>query len=155
MYHNTLQLLKHYRDIRWMLQCFPAHVAEELDSPMEDLDALLSLISAELDMDNRKLASRLESIRKSRLMMDRLNEAVTILRERPRTGEMMYNIIYFTFIVPQHTPVEELWDKLEISCRTYYRLRQQAINIISIRLWSAPAAKLDSWIEVMTLLEVL
>ena len=34
-------------------------------------------------------------------------------------------------------------------------LRQQAVNIISIRLWSAPAAELDSWLEVMSLLEVL
>ena len=45
--------------------------------------------------------------------------------------------------------------KLPISDRQYFRLRQQALHIISLRLWSAPAAELDSWIEVMSLLEVL
>jgi hypothetical protein len=34
-------------------------------------------------------------------------------------------------------------------------MRQQAVNILSIRLWAAPAAELDSWLEVLTLLETL
>ena len=42
MYHNTMLMLQHYRDISWALECFPAHIAEELDRPMDDLDALLS-----------------------------------------------------------------------------------------------------------------
>ena len=55
MYHNTQLMLRHYRDINWALECFPAQVAEELDRPLNDLDALLSLIDAELGMDNAKL----------------------------------------------------------------------------------------------------
>ena len=34
MYHNTRQMLQHYRDIAWALECFPARVAEELDRPL-------------------------------------------------------------------------------------------------------------------------
>ena len=33
------------------------------------------------------------------------------------------------------------------------RLRQQAVNILSIRLWTAPAGCLDAWLELLTLLE--
>ena len=65
------------------------------------------------------------------------------------------HIIYLTYIAPERLMVVEICSKLHISDRQYYRLRQQALNIISIRLWSAPAAELDSWIEVMSLLEVL
>lgn len=43
MYHNTQVMLKHYRDIVWALECFPSEVAQELDQPLKDLDALLSM----------------------------------------------------------------------------------------------------------------
>lgn len=43
--------------------------------------------------------------------------------------------------------------RLDISTRHYYRLRHQAINIISLRLWTAPAGELDSWLDVLTILD--
>lgn len=155
MYHNTFLMLQHYRSITWALECFPAHIAEELDRPMHDLDALLSLISAEIGMDNAKLESRLQSVQKSRLLLDRFNEALTILRRKPSNGELMYNILYQTFISPERLSHTEIIYRLGISSRHYYRLRQQAITILSIRLWAAPVAELDSWLEVLTLLEAL
>ena len=155
MHHNTLLLLRSYSDIRWMLQCFPDTIAEELDAPLHDLDTLINLVNSEIDLDNYRLENRIQSMRLSRSMMDRLNEAVSILRDKPQNGDMLYNIIYLTYIAPERLMVVEICSKLHISDRQYYRLRQQALNIISIRLWSAPAAELDSWIEVMSLLEVL
>ena len=44
-------------------------------------------------------------------------------------------------------------DQLEISKRTYYRLRQQAITILSIRLWATPVIGIDFWFDMLTLLE--
>ena len=79
MYHNTLLLLQHYRTILWTLECFPSSVAEELDRPLKDLDTLLDRIDLELGMNNRKLEGRMESVRRSRLLVDRLNDAVSIL----------------------------------------------------------------------------
>ena len=140
MHHNTLLLLRSYR---------------ELDAPLHDLDTLINLVNSEIDLDNYRLENRIQSMRLSRSMMDRLNEAVSILRDEPQNGDMLYNIIYLTYIAPERLMVVEICSKLHISDRQYYRLRQQALNIISIRLWSAPAAELDSWIEVMSLLEVL
>ena len=54
-YHNTLMLLQHYRTIVWMLECFPETVAQELDKPLENLDALLEQVDLEMSMGNRKL----------------------------------------------------------------------------------------------------
>lgn len=34
MYHNTTLMLKRYRDITWMLECFPSNLAVELEQPM-------------------------------------------------------------------------------------------------------------------------
>jgi hypothetical protein len=153
MFHNTELLLQHYRNITWMLECFPSNIAEELDKPMQNLDALLSAISDELDMDNRKLESRLRSVSKSRLRLDRFNEALTILKQKPGNGLIMYNIIYETYIIPEKLTHTQLIYRLNTSTRHYYRLRKQAINILSIRLWAAPAGEVDSWLDVLTILE--
>lgn len=155
MYHNTLLALQHYRNISWALECFPNSIAEELDRPMNDLDALLSLINAEIGMDNVKLENRLQSVQRSRLLLDRINEALTVLKQKPGNGELMYKVIYETFITPEKLTHTDIIYRLNISSRHYYRIRQQAINILSIRLWTAPAGELDSWLEVLTLLEAL
>ena len=108
MHHNTLLLLRSYRDIRWMLQCFPDTIAEELDAPLHDLDTLINLVNSEIDLDNYRLENRIQSMRLSRSMMDRLNEAVSILRDKPQNGDMLYNIIYLTYIAPERLMVVEI-----------------------------------------------
>lgn len=152
-YHNTEMLLKHYRDIVWALECFPSNIAEELDRPLENLDTILDYLDVEMGMGNKKLESRMESIRKSRLLLDRLNEALSILKRKPDNGEKMYELIRLTYLEPERLSHTELLYRLDISTRHYYRLRQQATNILSIRLWAAPAAEMDAWLEVLTLLE--
>lgn len=153
MYHNTQMMLKHYRDIVWALECFPEQVAEELDRPLKDLDALLSMVDTQLAMGNTRLEHRMLSIKQSRLLLDRINDALTVLRQKPGNGETMYNIIFQTFVTPDKLTHQEILYRLDISDRHYYRLRQQAVNILSIRLWTAPAGCLDAWLEILTLLE--
>ena len=53
MYHNTTLMLKYYRDIVWALECFPEQVAEELDRPLKDLDALSAYLEV-TPPDNRE-----------------------------------------------------------------------------------------------------
>lgn len=153
MYHNTRLLLEHYRNIVWALECFPDTVARELEHPLGNLDSLLDRMDLELGMGNRKLESRMESIQKSRILLDRVNEALSVLKKKPDNGAKMYELIYLTYIAPDKLNHTDLLYRLDISSRHYYRLRQQAITILSIRLWSAPASEVDSWFEVLTLLE--
>ncbi len=152
-YHNTLMLLKNYRTIAWMLECFPDNVAEELDRPFENLDELIDHIDIDMSMGNRKLESRIEGVRKSRILLDRINEALTVLKKKPENGEILYNLIYQTFITPENLSLTDILYRLDISPRHYYRLRSQAITILSIRLWAAPAKDVDFWLEMLTLLE--
>ena len=42
--------------------------------------------------------------------------------------------------------------RLNISRRHYYRLKEQAVSIISLRLWSAPSSDLDLWLELVSML---
>lgn len=152
-YHNTLLLLQNYRTLVWVMECFPETVAEELDKPFSDVDELLEQMDLQLAMGNRKLENQLEGAKKSRLLLDRVNEALTVLRQKPRNGDDLYKLIYLTYIGPETLSHRELIYRLAMSSRQYYRFREQAITILSIRLWSAPSADVDFWLDMLTFLE--
>jgi len=153
-YHNTLLMLQNYRNIIWALESFPTHIAEELDRPLENMDALLSLMDAEIAFGNYKLETRMQSIQRSRLLLDRINDALTVLQTKPKDGPVLYRVIYETYITPENLNHADLIFRLNMSSRHYYRLRTQAINVLSLRLWAVPSKELDSWLEVLTLLEM-
>lgn len=152
-YHNTELLLKQYKNIVWMLDCFPATVAEELEQPLENVDELIDRLDLEMSMGNRKLENRLESIKKTRLALDRVNEALTILKKKPKDGERLYEVLHLTYIADENLTHNELLYRLNLSSRHYYRLREEAIGILSLRIWSAPSAELDFWLDMLTILE--
>lgn len=152
-YHNTELLLKHYKNIAWMLECFPDTIAEELDQPFEKVDEVIERLDFEMTLGNRKIESRMESIQKTRLVLDRINDALTVLKKKPNVGERLYNLIYLTYIAPETLSHNELLYRLDLSTRHYYRLREQAISILSIRLWSAPNKDIDFWMEMLATLE--
>ena len=154
-YHNTLLLLQSYRTLVWAMECFPVTVAEELDKPLTDMDELLEQMDLQLAMGNRKLENQLEGARKSRILLDRVNDALTVLKHKPSNGKRLYQIIYLTYISPEELSHTELLYRLDMSSRHYYRLRQQAISILSIRLWSAPSAEVDLWLDMLSFLEAL
>ena len=137
LYHNTQVLLSHYRDIAWALECFPETVAQELDEPFDKLDTLLDRMDAEGCMGNRKLENRVESVRKSRLLLDRVNEALTILRKKPGNGARLYELIYLSYIAPEKLSHTDLLFRLDLSSRQFYRLRDQAIDVICWGWWGS------------------
>jgi len=153
MYHNTKMMLKYYRDIVWALECFPQQVAAELDQPFKELDTLLSAVDAQLAMGNTKMEHRLLSIKKSRILLDRINDALTVLRQKPTNGELMYNIIFLTYITPDKLKHSDILFRLNISDRHYYRLRQQAVRMLarSLRLFHAAVGAHSARIGVLAL----
>ena len=81
------------------------------------------------------------------------NNALTVLKKKPNDGEKLYNLIYETYIAPEKLSLTDILYRLDMSPRHYYRLREQAITILSIRLWAAPGKDVDFWFEMLTLLE--
>lgn len=152
-YHNTEMLLKHYRTIAWLVECLPNSIAEELDEKFETVDRLIDRIDVEMAYDNKKLESRLKNVQKTRLLLERVNEALTVLKKKPGDGERLYELIYLTYIVPESLTHPELLYRLNTSSRQYYRWREQAINILSIRLWAAITKQGDFWFEILTILD--
>ena len=152
-YHNTKLLLKQYKNIAWMVECFPDTIAEELEQPFENVDNVIDRLDLEMTLGNRKIENRLESVRKTRLILDRVNDALSVLKKKPGDGERLYDLIYLTYIAPETLTHNELLFRLNLSSRHYYRLRDQAISILSIRLWSAPNSDIDFWLELLATLD--
>ncbi len=152
-YHNTEVLLEQYRTIVWVLECVPGDLAEELKLPTKDLDELVSRIDFEMAMENKRLESRLNTIIKTRILLERVQDAVMVLRKKPNDGELMYRLIYEAYLDPIERTVQDLIDRSQLAPRTYYRVKSEAITIMSIRLWAAPPGEIDDWLEILAMLE--
>ena len=117
MYHNTQMMLRHYRDIVWALECFPQQVDEELDRPLQDLDKLLSTVDTQIAIGNAKLEHRMLGIQKSRLLLVRINDALTILLCKLGNVEISYIINFPTFLIQINLTHQEILLLLAISYR--------------------------------------
>ena len=149
-YHNTLLLLSNYRNILWQTDSELDTIAAELNLPLQKLDAVLSRIDAEIGMENRRLELRLERLAKTRQLLDRINDALTTLKYKPDNGPLLYDLIYLTYISEEKLHQTDVLYRLNISRRHYYRLKEQAINIISLRLWSVPSKNIDLWLDLVS-----
>ena len=151
-YHNTLLLLSNYRNILWQTDSELDTIAAELNLPLQKLDAVLSRIDAEIGMENRRLELCLERLAKTRQLLDRINDALTTLKYKPDNGPLLYDLIYLTYISEEKLHQTDVLYRLNISRRHYYRLKEQAINIISLRLWSVPSKNIDLWLDLVSML---
>ncbi len=152
-FHNTELLLENYRMIRWVLACCPDEIASELDAPMGNIDELIEKMDIHICIGDKKAENRMRGAVKTRLLMDRVNDALTVLKMKPQNGKKLYDLIYVTFLQEETWTHSQIIEHLEISTRTYYRMRKEAVEIISTRLWATPNSALDSWFEVLALVE--
>ncbi len=143
LYHDTLTLLKHYRDVVWSLELSVQKVRKrfqiEYGSSIEDF--LESIYLAGVDFDESGITEHAQSIERSHKMLKLVESAVDILRNKHKNGEIYYWILYYSFFSPQkYRNVEEIIEQLQphiidISYQTFYRKRKEAIDTLSSILW--------------------
>ena len=114
-------------------------------------DFLESIYLAGVDFKENGIEQHAQSIERSYQMLKLVDSAVALLRSKHKHGETYYWILYYSFLSPQeHKNAEEIINLLrahitDISYRTYYRRRKDAIEALSSILWgytSKEAAKL-------------
>ena len=146
-YHDTWQLLKKYRDITWSLEVAVRQARNqfrlEYGSSIEDF--LESIYYAGADLGGTELEDHARCIERSRKMLDLLSNAVELMRTRHKNGQCYYWLLYYTYLSPQELGnVEEIIECLrphirDISFRTYYRKRKEAVTVLSSVLWGISA----------------
>lgn len=143
LYHDTLKLLKKYRDVVWGLELSVQQVRKrfsiEYGSSIEDF--LESIYLAGADLTGSNIEHHAKCIEKSNQMLKLLDSSIELLRTKHKYGETYYWLLYYSFLCPQQLRnVEEILDQLrphmrDISYRTYYRKRNEAIDALSSILW--------------------
>ena len=74
-------------------------------------------------------------------MLKLVQGAVSLLRSKHKNGEALYWVLYYTYLSPQKLEnVDEIIEQLrphmhDISYRTYYRRRKEAVYTLSTILW--------------------
>lgn len=147
VYHDTWKLLKKYRDVSWSLELSVQQVRSrfriEYGSTIEEF--LDSIYLAGADLAGSEIEQHAKCIERSHRMLELLDSAVELLRTKHKNGEVYYWLLYYTFLSPQQLHnVEEIIEKLrphirDISFRTYYRKRREAIEALSSILWGYTA----------------
>lgn len=142
-YHNTWLLLRKYRDVTWSMEVSVAQAKRmfnyEFGMTMEEF--LDTMYSAGMDFSDTKLTDHVRGLQKSYSMLKLLDSAIEILQTKHRHGEEYYWILYYTYLSPQeYGNVDDIVEALlphmrDISRRTYYRKRREAIEALSSLLW--------------------
>lgn len=146
-YHDTWKLLKSYRDVVWSMELSVQQVKKEFEIEFGSTidDFLESIYLAGADLGGTKIESHARCIERSNQMLTLLGNAVEMLRNRHKNGESYYWILYYTYLSPQQLRnVDEIIEQLrphmhDISYRTYYRRRKEAIEALSAVLWGYTA----------------
>lgn len=146
-YHDTWRLLKKYRDVVWSLELSVQQLKNQFEieygSSIEEF--LESVYLAGADLGGTQIEDHARCIERSHKMLSLVNDAVELLRNRYKNGEDYYWLLYFTYLSPQQLQnVEEIIEQLrphirDISFRTYYRKRKNAVEALSSVLWGYTA----------------
>ena len=146
-YHDTWRLLKKYRDVVWSMELSVQQVKKEFEieygRTIEDF--LESIYLAGADLGGTDIEHQAQCIERSHKMLTLVQNAVDLLRTRHKNGESYYWLLHYTYLSPQQLKnVEEIIEQLrphihDISFRTYYRRRKEAIEALSSVLWGYTA----------------
>lgn len=142
-YHDTLLLLQKYRDVVWGLEISVQQVKRrfqmEIGSSIEEF--LDSIYVAGVDFSDNDIKEQARSIEKSYQMLKILENSVNIMRNKHKYGEHYYWLLYYSYLSPQqYRNVDEIIEMVQphisdISQRTFFRRRKNAIDVLSSILW--------------------
>lgn len=142
-FHDTWTLLRKYRDVVWSLELSVRRAQNkfkvEYGKSIEDF--LESIYIAGVDFKENGIEQHAKCIERSYQMLQLVDNAVSLLRTKHKHGEAYYWILYYSFLSPQqYRNADEIVDQLrphvhDISYRTYYRRRRDAIEELSSVLW--------------------
>lgn len=151
-YHDTFKLLRQYRDVVWGLELAKNKIRIQFQIEYgESIEEFLdSVYIAGADLGGTDIEEQARTIERTRKMLAIIDSSVELLRSKHKHGETYYWLLYYAFLSPQE--MENLQDILaalephikNISKRTYYRRRDEAIDALSAILWGyASKASLD------------
>ena len=146
-YHDTMLLLKKYRDVVWSLSVSVEHVKSDFRECFgENIDDFLeSVYVAGADLSGTDIEERAKCIERSNKMLQLVDSAVAMMRNKHKHGELYYQVLYYNFLCEhEFGSLDEVVEALNeagitICRRTMFAHRTNAINLLSTYLWGYTA----------------
>lgn len=143
LYHNTLLLLKKYRDVVWSIEVAAMQAQMDFEAEMDcKLDDFLNKsYQAGADLAGTEIQEQMRVMERNKKMLKMIDAAVDLLRRKQVDGETYYQILYLTYLSDKPLKsTEEIVEKLAqngeyMSWKTYFNKRTKAIEILSTVLW--------------------
>ena len=146
-YHDTLLLLKKYRDVVWSLSMSVEHVKSDFKTyyggSIEDF--LDSVYVAGADLSGTDIEERAKCIERRHKMLNLVDDAAATMRYKHKNGELYYQVLYFNYFSAQEYHSQDaVLEALEQAgypmCRkTMIEYRNHAVNLVSSFLWGYTA----------------
>ena len=141
--HDTWKLLNKYRDVTWSLELSVQQVKRSFEIEYgTSIDEFLdSIYLAGVELSGTDIEYQAKCIERSNKMLKLVDTSIELLRDKHKNGETFYWVLYYTYLSPQQLRnVDEVVEQLrphirDISYRTYYRKRTQAVEALSSVLW--------------------
>ena len=139
-YHNTLKLLQNYRDVNWSLEVSAQNLQSEFRA--EYSGASVEYVDDLTITGDKNAAARIEgltlSLDKSRRMMQLVDSAIALMRQKHKKGELYYWILYYGI----SAGTSRSWPKNQCrpprrTCR-WQRTCWKRWNIIRRAVWAWP-----------------
>lgn len=142
-YHDTMLLLKKYRDVVWSLTVSVEQAKSDFRASYgANIDEFLdSVYLAGADLNGTDIEERAKSIERSNKMLTIVDSAIRLMREKNKQGELLYQIIYYNYLSPKaYRSNDEVVYALEdagfpMCRRTMTEYRSLAVDCISSILW--------------------
>ena len=127
-YHDTLLLLKKYRDVVWSLSVSVEHAKSDFRECFgEDIE------------------ERAKCIERSNKMLQLVDSAVATMRKKHKHGELYYQILYYNYLCEhEYRSLDEVVEALSeagitMGRRTMTDHRANAVSLLSTYLWGYTA----------------
>ncbi len=138
VYQSTRCLLKGYRDMVWEAELTARQLCRQFGVSYEGdwKEALEGLHLEGAASADKAVGEQMERLRDICRTQKCLREALEVLRARHKNGELYYWMLYYSYLSPQQfSNLEEILEALhtrmrELSPRTYYRRRREAVTAL-------------------------
>lgn len=121
----TKILLDNYRNIVWTMSFFAKNI--------------------DVAIDKQSLRGKIKAYPEVKSLLSYLGQILREISRKPDNGEDMYEIVNFYYINEHKMTSTEICNDLFISESHYYRLKKEAISLISEKMWNSSNPDSVAW----------
>jgi len=146
LYHNTKLLLKLYPKVIWRINNEVLCIQEEVSEyGVKAINEYIDLFDEQITQS--KIEENLQDLTYSNCIIRILDKSIDILKKYPEVGELYYSILRYSYLEKEKYKENYILEHLAISRSTYFRVKKEAINLLSTIIWGYEIPKVINMFE--------